>query len=540
MYANEIYLGHGNYGVEAASRYYFGKSVKDVTLAEAALLAGIVQRPEDQSPFRNPDARARRAARRPCAGCEAERYITEAEREAAEAEPLPTAPSLPGVDRRALLLRGDPPVPREDLRREGPLPPRAARRLDARPGAAGLVRGGPRLGPAPARAAPRLPQAPQPRRGGLPLARGLRGPVAGRARRSRRATPCAASCMRTAAAGAEVRIGKQTLAAAQRLRLAWTGATTAREDPEGRATSSRSPSRRRKDGALVARPRPGAARAGRRAHPRERERRDPRDGRRLRLDAVQVQPGDAGAAAGRLDLQAVRLPDGPRAGLHAADTVFDGPLSIVIDPRQPPYRPEQLRLEVPRHRHVSQGARALDNIPAVRVAADGRALAASSRRRTGSASAQKLAAPTRRSRSAPSRSRLARDDVGLHGLRQPGPRVHALPDRADHRLQRRRARDRRTPTRARSRARRRPSSSSRSCEGVTQRGTGAAAAQLKLNIAGKTGTTNDFTDAWFIGMTPALHVGVWVGNDHEDADDRQGRRRRAASRCRSGSASSRR
>ena len=57
MYANEIYLGHGNYGFEAASRYYFGKSVKDLTLAEAALLAGIVQRPEDQSPFPQPRAR---------------------------------------------------------------------------------------------------------------------------------------------------------------------------------------------------------------------------------------------------------------------------------------------------------------------------------------------------------------------------------------------------------------------------------------------------------------------------------------------------
>src|SRR6476469_3937585 len=93
MYANEIYLGHGNYGVEAACRYYFGKSVKDVTLPEAALLAGIVQRPEDQSPFRNPDlARARRATalRR----MEAERYITPAERKSAEAEPLPTSPSL--------------------------------------------------------------------------------------------------------------------------------------------------------------------------------------------------------------------------------------------------------------------------------------------------------------------------------------------------------------------------------------------------------------------------------------------------------------
>jgi penicillin-binding protein 1A len=93
LYANEIYLGHGNYGFEAAARYYFGKSLKNVTLAEAALLAGIVQRPEDQSPFRNLAlARARRstALRR----MRAENYITEAERAAADAEPLPSAPSL--------------------------------------------------------------------------------------------------------------------------------------------------------------------------------------------------------------------------------------------------------------------------------------------------------------------------------------------------------------------------------------------------------------------------------------------------------------
>jgi membrane carboxypeptidase/penicillin-binding protein len=50
-------------------------------------------------------------------------------------------------------------------------------------------------------------------------------------------------------------------------------------------------------------------------------------------------------------------------------------------------------------------------------------------------------------------------------------------------------------------------------KGVTQRGTGASAARLKLNIAGKTGTTNDFTDAWFLGMTPRYTIGVWVGND---------------------------
>src|SRR6266571_173782 len=93
MYANEIYLGHGNYGFEAAARYYFGKRVKELTLPEAALLAGIVQRPEDQSPFRNALlARRRRATalRR----MRAEGYITEEERRDAESEPLPSAPSL--------------------------------------------------------------------------------------------------------------------------------------------------------------------------------------------------------------------------------------------------------------------------------------------------------------------------------------------------------------------------------------------------------------------------------------------------------------
>jgi penicillin-binding protein 1A len=50
-------------------------------------------------------------------------------------------------------------------------------------------------------------------------------------------------------------------------------------------------------------------------------------------------------------------------------------------------------------------------------------------------------------------------------------------------------------------------------EGVIQRGTGYYARRLKRPAAGKTGTTNDYTDAWFIGFTPQLTVGVWVGYD---------------------------
>jgi penicillin-binding protein 1A len=50
-------------------------------------------------------------------------------------------------------------------------------------------------------------------------------------------------------------------------------------------------------------------------------------------------------------------------------------------------------------------------------------------------------------------------------------------------------------------------------KGVVERGTAARAHSLKRPIAGKTGTTNDFTDAWFIGYEPALAAGVWVGFD---------------------------
>lgn len=52
-YLNTVYYGHGMYGVEAASRYYFGKSASDLTLAEAAMLAGVPKGPSIYSPIAN-------------------------------------------------------------------------------------------------------------------------------------------------------------------------------------------------------------------------------------------------------------------------------------------------------------------------------------------------------------------------------------------------------------------------------------------------------------------------------------------------------
>jgi penicillin-binding protein 1A len=48
---------------------------------------------------------------------------------------------------------------------------------------------------------------------------------------------------------------------------------------------------------------------------------------------------------------------------------------------------------------------------------------------------------------------------------------------------------------------------------VVQHGTAYQAAKLKHPLAGKTGTTNDFTDAWFVGFSPSLTCGVWIGFD---------------------------
>ena len=60
MYLNEIYYGHGAYGIESASRMYFGKSAKDLDLAESALLAGIPKGPTYYSPYNHLDSALQR------------------------------------------------------------------------------------------------------------------------------------------------------------------------------------------------------------------------------------------------------------------------------------------------------------------------------------------------------------------------------------------------------------------------------------------------------------------------------------------------
>lgn len=61
MYLNQIYYGHGTYGVEAAARNYFAKTVKDLTIAECAMIASLPKAPNNYSPYKDPKrARNRR------------------------------------------------------------------------------------------------------------------------------------------------------------------------------------------------------------------------------------------------------------------------------------------------------------------------------------------------------------------------------------------------------------------------------------------------------------------------------------------------
>lgn len=87
MYLNLVFLGHNVYGVEAAAQIYFGKSARNLTLAEAALLAGIIRSPEYLSPYHNLEG-AKKVQAIVLKQMVKDQYITEAQQEEALKQPL--------------------------------------------------------------------------------------------------------------------------------------------------------------------------------------------------------------------------------------------------------------------------------------------------------------------------------------------------------------------------------------------------------------------------------------------------------------------
>jgi len=86
-YLNQIYFGHGAYGVQAAAQTYFGKDVKDLTLGECALIAGTANNPEVYSPFINLEA-AKKRREIVLNSMVEEGYISQEKAEKAESEPI--------------------------------------------------------------------------------------------------------------------------------------------------------------------------------------------------------------------------------------------------------------------------------------------------------------------------------------------------------------------------------------------------------------------------------------------------------------------
>jgi penicillin-binding protein 1A len=87
LYLNHVYLGHGAYGVGAAAETYFGKEVEDLTIAEAAMLAGLVASPTKYAPHRNM-ALARQRQKYVLGHMRDDQYISDADYEAALVEPI--------------------------------------------------------------------------------------------------------------------------------------------------------------------------------------------------------------------------------------------------------------------------------------------------------------------------------------------------------------------------------------------------------------------------------------------------------------------
>jgi len=87
LYANQIFLGHGVYGFEAASEFYFSKRARDLTLTEAALLAGLPKGPGIYSPINHPD-RATKRRNLVINGLLEDGKITAAQAEAARLAPM--------------------------------------------------------------------------------------------------------------------------------------------------------------------------------------------------------------------------------------------------------------------------------------------------------------------------------------------------------------------------------------------------------------------------------------------------------------------
>jgi len=513
LYANQVPL-HGAYGVEAGARMYFNKSAKDVTLEEAATLAAIIQTPARLSPFVNPE---RTLARR-------NNYVLPRMAE----EGFVTGQAAAEAARKPLVLREQSSAERsfaayfvEDIRKT----------LEQRFGAAALYETGLQvqttldvgLQRAAERAVDRGLRRVDKRRG---VYRKPRQTV-----RTANATPetyTNARWSRTIAAGdivpavvmalpktaggpARIRIGSSEVDL-PRAAFAWTRKTEAAQlfavgdvievaigaiDKEQytQLTLDQPPV---VEGALI---------------------------------AIDNRTGQIRAMVGGFDFARSKFNRATQARRQVgslfkpvlysaaidrgftAETVFiDEPVSYVAGPNQPPYRPLNYdrKYEGPvTLRHALEDSR---NIPAVKaIEAIGPAQVVEYARGLGLTGSYPpyLSLALGAAESTLQEMTSAYSAFANQGVRLTPYSVRSVTDREGMIVEENRP-EPREALRADT-----AFLMAHLLEGVVQRGTAVAAKALEWPLAGKTGTMDEFTDAWFVGFDPDVSVGVWVGYDEK-------------------------
>jgi len=504
LYLNKIPFGHGTYGVEAASRWYFGHGAKTLSLPEAALLAGIIQRPAYYSPFSNiAAAKSRRdlVLRRMAE----EGFLTDAQRVAAQGTPVDVIRSSRETtlglyfceEVRQYLEKeyGEGDLYREGLRVDTTLDPRletwaeealrrGLRRIDRRSGfrkPRNLVAEG---------IDPDKYRDPSWAEGAPP------------------SDTLTAVVLQASKTGAEVRVGTKrfTVPAAA---FRWTRAESPAKavqrgdviqietslNDAGKEETLVAQDPRVEGAVVIVENGTGAVRALTGGY----------DFNRSKFDrAVQALRQVGSAFKPAVYLAAIEQ------GFTPADTVLDAPLSIVIDPRQPPWQPqnyERKYLGVVTYQYALEHSL---NVATVRVdLLVGTKRVIETARRLG-VRQNLLAYPSLALGSfevTPLEMAQAYSTIASGGITYKPYFVERIRN-ADGVTLEQNSPD---PKEATS-----PASAYvllNMMKGVVARGTAASAARLKLPLAGKTGTTNDFTDAWFVGMTPRHTIAVWVGHD---------------------------
>jgi penicillin-binding protein 1A len=509
LYCNQMYFGHGVYGVQAASKLYFGKTAKELSLEEAALIAGILQGNVRQSPYVNMDAAVRR--RNYALGRMAEvGYITHEQAEAAKKKPIvlggePTAqPSvapyfLEEVRKELEGRYGAKPLYENGLSIQTaldvPLQEAANRALDE-----GLRRIDKRRG---FRA---------PRRNVLKEGHTIDG-FRGRWGRTMLEGEIVAAVVRTAEATAIVARAGSLNVTIDKKGFAWTSKATAGQlvrpgdlievrltsvdQAAGTATGSLEQPPLVEGAVLAIDNRTGQIKAMVGGHSFERSKFN-RATQALRQVGSSFKPIVYTAAIDR--------------GYTPVSILIDEPVSFSPGAGQPPYSPQNYdhNFEGPvTLRHSLEDSR---NVPAVRLMDQlGPRQVIAYARRLGLESPLPPYLPIA----------LGAAEASLMEMTSafsvfPNQGVHMRPfavlkvtDREGNVLEENRPE---------------PSDAIRAdtayvmtnlLRGVVQRGTATRAAALNWPIGGKTGTTDDYTDAWFVGFDPDITIGVWIGLDQK-------------------------